>query len=71
VFTAAPGADKEFDRPGKWQEISLDGNPVRIRRYKPGDAICAVMGGTVAVVDPDPRNGADPARCERCWTGSA
>jgi hypothetical protein len=58
VFTARPGGE-EFIRPGKWQKISIDGNLVRIRKYKPGDAICAVMGGTVAAVDVDPRNGGD------------
>jgi hypothetical protein len=58
IFTAPPGG-AEFTRPQDWQQTTLDGNAERIGRYKPGDAICAVMGGPVTTVDVDPRNGGD------------
>lgn len=43
--------------PKQWQETPAD--PAVLDDYKPGMAVCAVMGHTVDAVDKDPRNGGD------------
>jgi putative DNA primase/helicase len=56
IFTASPGGS-EFHRPDEWQQTPLGAD--WFAGWQDGDAICAVQGGTVAVVDVDPRNGGD------------
>src|SRR4051794_12643097 len=63
VFTAPPGINgHEFIRPLGWQRLDLAGNIDRLHRHEPGHAVMGVMGGPVAVVDVDVRNGGDPDR---------
>lgn len=60
IFTASPvGLVDEFIHPPAWSSMTPDENADRIARYSSGDAVCGVMGGLVAVVDVDPRNGGD------------
>lgn len=46
--------------PPKWHEIQPD--PGVLERWRPGDALAAVMGHTFDAVDVDPRNGGDASR---------
>jgi putative DNA primase/helicase len=62
IFTAEPGVTSEFVRPSGWQQSTMSSNAARIAAWKPGDALIAVMGGTVAVLDVDVKNGAEPDR---------
>lgn len=62
VLTADPGNGSEFTRPNGWQHAAVDDNAARIAAYQPGQALLAVMGGPVAVVDVDTKNGADADR---------
>jgi AAA domain len=61
VFVAYPDPAKPGDyRPPKgWQNTTA--NPAYIDAWKPGLALCAVMGNGIDLVDIDPRNGGDPA----------
>lgn len=60
IFTAPPGRDgAEFARPPGWQNLTADGNAARVATFRTGHALAAVMGGPVAVLDVDPRNGGD------------
>ena len=75
VWTASPGYEceegrdcAEFHRPLGWQQIEAEGSLDRLieqYRFDPDStysripALCANMGGKVAVVDADPRNEAD------------
>ena len=59
IFTAAPGGDREFHRPLGWSSLTMSGNADRIGAWKPGHAVMALMGGPVAVLDVDTKNGAD------------
>jgi hypothetical protein len=45
--------------PPKWEQAEPD--PAVVDRWKPGMALCAVMGHLVDAVDIDPRNGGDRA----------
>jgi hypothetical protein len=56
IWLAEPGG-KEFVRPRAWQHSTPDGNQGRLKHFKVDMALCANMGGAVAVVDVDPRNG--------------
>lgn len=51
--------NKEFARPTGWQQLDADSNGERLAAWKPGMALCATMGGPVAVVDVDVKNGGD------------
>jgi hypothetical protein len=52
-----PGGEQvEFFHPTGWQETPVD--PVTLKNYSPGDALCAVMGHALDAVDVDTKNGA-------------
>lgn len=57
VFRAMPDPNHPlgFRPPTDWQHTKAD--PAVVDRWRPGDALCAVMGHTVDAVDIDPRNG--------------
>ncbi|UNK47120.1 phage/plasmid primase, P4 family [Arthrobacter sulfonylureivorans] len=57
VFTAPPGGN-EFKRPTGWQNFRPEDNPARLLHWQPGHAIMGVLGGRVAVLDVDTKNGA-------------
>jgi hypothetical protein len=63
IFTAPPGSGNgEFRRPDNWQSLTPDSNGVRLAAWHPGHALGGVMGGMVAVIDVDTKNGGDPDR---------
>ena len=63
ISTARPGLNgSEFDRTPGWQTLDAAGNDARIKDWRPGHALIGVMGGQVAVVDVDTKNGADAER---------
>lgn len=57
VFVARPNADSStgFAQPRAWQTTPAD--PLIVDTWQPGDALCAVMGASVDLIDFDPRNG--------------
>lgn len=60
VFVAPPREDPRkgqipFVLPTGWEQTKAD--PARVDRWKPGWALCAVMGHTVDAIDIDPQNG--------------
>src|SRR5690242_16384520 len=59
VFVAYPHPDKPGDyKPrGSWQTFAA--NPAYINAWRPGLALCAVMGQGLDLIDIDPRNGGD------------
>ena len=61
VFVAYPDTNSEtgFRLPPKWQETRADSGYVDA--WRPGCALCAVMGQGLDLVDIDPRNGGDEA----------
>ena len=61
VFVAYPHPDKPGDYlpRGRWQQTSP--NPAYVDAWRPGLALCAVMGQGIDLVDIDPRNGGDTA----------
>ena len=67
VFVAYPdpegktpsGRQSGFSLPGKWQTTSP--NPRYVDAWRPGMALCAVMGCGLDLVDLDPRNGGSAA----------
>jgi hypothetical protein len=61
VFVAYPDPAKpgDYKPPKGWQNTSP--NPAYADAWKPGLALCAVMGNGIDLVDIDPRNGGDPA----------
>ena len=61
VFLGHPDKSKPlgFRLPSRWQET--EPNPKTVDRWKPGMALCAVMGHGVDAIDIDPRNGGDRA----------
>jgi AAA domain len=65
IFTATPGNGNEFDRPGGWSRLDPAGNRDRIRARRSGSAVAGVMGGRVAVIDIDTRNGGDPGNVKQ------
>jgi Bifunctional DNA primase/polymerase, N-terminal len=59
LVACEPGG-KEFIYPtGERDNLSADDNQDQLARWRPGWAIMARTGGSVAVVDVDPRNGGD------------
>jgi DNA-binding transcriptional ArsR family regulator len=54
--------------PDKWQLTKPD--PAVVDRWRPGMALCAVMGCVVDLLDTDPRNGGDASRQELMDAGS-
>jgi hypothetical protein len=67
IFTAPPGGS-EFHRPDGWQHTDPGAATAVIAAHRPGDAICAVTGARVAVVDVDTRNGGDPDAVQHLLT---
>jgi Bifunctional DNA primase/polymerase, N-terminal len=65
VFVAYPDPDKPGDyKPrGEWQKTSP--NPAYVDAWRPGLALCAVMGQGLDLIDIDPRNGGDPQALNR------
>lgn len=59
IFVARrdPKATTGFRLPKGWQHTQAD--PAVVDRWRPGMALCAVMGQGVDAVDVDPRNGGD------------
>lgn len=57
----------EFHLPPSWQLATPDMNV--IEAWRPGDALCAVMGHGVDVIDVDPRNGGDASYEALCAAG--
>src|SRR6266516_356271 len=59
VFVAYPHPDKPGDYlpRGRWQQTAA--NPAYVAAWRPGLALCAVMGQGIDLVDIDPRNGGD------------
>lgn len=56
-FPHGGSGDTGYEFPQRWQETSAD--PAVLDRWKPGDALCAVMGKVVDGIDVDPRSGPD------------
>ncbi|WP_343577472.1 AAA family ATPase [Mycobacterium sp.] len=63
VTLRQPG-DPEFVRPKGWPSLTAEGNEARIGEYRFGQALCAICGKPIAVVDVDPRNGGDVERVQ-------
>lgn len=59
LFAAPPGQGQEFARPKGWQALTQEGNCDRVAQHRPGYALMGVMGGDVAVLDLDVKNGCD------------
>jgi hypothetical protein len=60
VWVASVGRrEVEFHRPSGWQKLTGEGTRDRISQFRPGMALCVNTGGSVVVVDVDPRNGGD------------
>jgi len=70
ISTARPATNgSEFTRSTGWQALDHAGNAARIMAWQPGYALLGVMGGRVAVVDVDTKNGADPAKVKTLFDG--
>ena len=54
--------------PTRWQRTVPD--PAVVDKWKPGMALCAVMGRAVDLLDSDPRHGGDVSRQELMDAGS-
>ena len=59
VFVAFPdpGSDTGYRLPQAWQRAEPD--PAWVDAWRPGMALCAVMGRGLDLIDLDPRNGGD------------
>jgi hypothetical protein len=57
-----PEAAEFYFPKGRRDSLSSNGNAAELAKWRPGCAIMAGMGGNVAAVDVDPRNGGDPDR---------
>lgn len=55
VAPADPSVRLGFALPAGWHRAPLD--PQAVDRWRPGDALCAVMGHTLDLADVDPRSG--------------
>jgi P4 family phage/plasmid primase-like protien len=49
----------EFVRPKGWPSLTAEDNEARVGDFRYYDALCAICGKPIAVVDVDPRNGGD------------
>ena len=58
LWVAGPGG-KEFSRLSGWQQANWWWNCCRVGGWNPERCLCANTGGSIAVVDVDPRNGGD------------
>ena len=52
--TGHPNPKQPFDLPGGWQKTLPDAS--RVDEWRPGEALCALGGHTLDVLDTDPRN---------------
>jgi P4 family phage/plasmid primase-like protien len=61
LFIAQPDANAKtgYRPPLRWEQTRAD--PAVVDAWRPGMALCAVMGHTLDLIDIDPRNGGDPA----------
>lgn len=59
VFVSRPGPNAEFRHPTEWSRLDREGNDVRLKEWRHGDAVCALTGHGFVVVDVDPQNGGD------------
>ena len=57
LFLAPPSSKEKigFKLPSGWEKLKA--NPAVVDKWKPGWALCAVMGHVVDAIDVDPRNG--------------
>ncbi len=69
LFTASPAADREFNQPTGWSQLTAGSNHDRLDCYREGDAISGVMGGAVAAIDVDTRNGGDLEKVRQLLAG--
>lgn len=58
-----------WHRPSGWQHLTAGGSRERLARRPDGAPICANLGGPVAVVDVDVKNGADVTKIETALDG--
>jgi hypothetical protein len=68
IFVAYPDPTSAtgYRLPKGWQNTTP--NPRYIDAWRPGMALCAVMGHVLDLVDLDPRNGFDPAEVDDALT---
>jgi P4 family phage/plasmid primase-like protien len=61
LFIAQPDANAKtgYRPPPRWEQTRAD--PAVVDAWRPGLALCAVMGHVLDLIDIDPRNGGDPA----------
>lgn len=70
IFTARPEPDgTDYIRPKAWQHTPTEGNADRIAAWRPGMSLQGLMGGVVAGVDVDTKNGADPDKVRQLLDG--
>ena len=70
VFLAYPDPSSStgYRLPGQWQQTDLTHSLRAIELWRPGMALCAVMGHTLDLIDFDPRNGTpDPSSITFAW----
>jgi hypothetical protein len=70
IFTARPAPAMASSGARQLAVATPDSNGVRLDARRPGDALGGVMGGNVAVIDVDTKNGGDPAGPGRRLTPS-
>src|SRR5688500_11093914 len=61
IFVATPNPEKKsgWDLPTNWEQTRPD--PAVVDLWRPGMALCAVMGSGLDLIDVDPRNGGNLA----------
>jgi hypothetical protein len=70
LVACEPKPGEEFQYPtGDRDKLSADDNPEQLNKWRPGWAILARMGGPVAGVDVDPRNGGDIEKTRQLLNG--
>lgn len=71
IFVAHKGSSgREFQLPSAWQTTDATGNAERLAgRSRTTSAVCAVLIGSLAVVDVDTKNGADAGRVRQMLDG--
>ena len=71
IFTSRPGGagQPEFRHPPGWPNLTAERNAEQIGRQQPDDALLGLMGGRVAAVDVDPRNGGDADKVRQLLDG--
>ena len=70
LVACPPKPGEEFQYPtGDRDALSPDNNHKHLKRWQPGWAIMARTGGTVALVDVDPRNGSDIEKTRQLLSG--